>query len=95
MRYRRIKPSLVRDDRIADFAETCDVWTFASPSAVRAFVENVPGAPDLAQDKTIACIGPTTAQAAAEAGLTADVVAAEATVEGLIAALMLPVHAAP
>jgi len=88
------KTIAVRDPDIADLAETCDVWTFASASAVRSFVDNVPGAIDLAQDKTIACIGPVTATAARDAGLTADVIAGEASVEGLIAALSaLPARA--
>ncbi len=81
------KTSAVRNAALADLAETCDVWTFASASAVRAFFENVPGAVDLAQDKTIACLGPITAQAAKGVGLEVDVVPGNATVEGLIAAL--------
>lgn len=84
------KTSAVTDAALADFAETCDVWTFASASAVRAFLENVPGAADLAQDKTIACIGPVTAQAIRDAGLTPDVVAADSTTDGLLAALSSP-----
>jgi len=88
------KTSAVRDPDLADLAETCDVWTFSSASAVRSFVDNVPGATDLAQDKTIACIGPITAAAARDAGLTADVVAEEASVDGLVAALFsLPARA--
>ena len=86
----------VRDERIADLAETSDVWTFASGSAVKAFLANVPGAPDLAQDKIVACIGPVTATVARQVGLTVDVVADSFTAEGLIAALELqaaPVHA--
>ena len=77
----------VRDERIADLAETCDIWTFASASAVGAFLDNVPGAADLAQDKIVACIGPVTAASARDAGLTVDIVAETFTAEGLIAAL--------
>jgi uroporphyrinogen III methyltransferase/synthase len=72
---------------VADVAETCDVWTFASASAVHAFLELVPGAVDLAQDKLVACIGPITAEAAREAGLEPDIVAETATVEGLLEAM--------
>jgi len=88
----------VRDERIAEFAETCDVWTFASGSAVTSFLDNVPGAADLAQDKIVACIGPITAAAARDAGLTVDVVADTFTAEGLLAALEASaarVHATP
>jgi uroporphyrinogen III methyltransferase/synthase len=74
-------------DGVADLAETCDVWTFASASSVHAFLELVPGAVDLAQDKLVACIGPVTAEAAREAGLEPDVVAETATVEGLLDAM--------
>ncbi|MBC5800132.1 MAG: uroporphyrinogen-III C-methyltransferase [Candidatus Eremiobacteraeota bacterium] len=81
------KTTAVASPDLADLAETCDVWTFASGSAVRSFVANVPGAADLAQDKTIACFGPVTAAALREAGLAADVVAEEAGAGGLIAAL--------
>jgi len=84
------KTTPVADPNLADLAETCDVWTFASGSAVRSFVASVPGAADLAQGKTIACVGPVTAAAVRKAGLTADIVAAEAGVDGLIAALATP-----
>lgn len=77
----------VRDGGVADLAETSDVWTFASASSVHAFLELVPGAADLAQDKLVACIGPITAEAAREAGLEPDVVARTATVEGLLDAM--------
>jgi uroporphyrinogen-III synthase len=50
-------------------------------------VENVPGAGDLAQTKIVACIGPVTANAAFEHGISVDVVADEFTVDGLILAL--------
>jgi len=75
------------DAEIARAAEETDVWTFASGSAVRAFVENVPGAADLAQTKTVACIGPVSAEAARASGLPPDIVADEHTVDGLIEAL--------
>ncbi len=67
-----------------------DVVTFASASAVRAFVE-LAGAPEelgLGGDSepglfNIACIGPATAAAAEELGLRVDVVATEHTAGGL------------
>ncbi|MBD5653787.1 MAG: uroporphyrinogen-III synthase, partial [Candidatus Eremiobacteraeota bacterium] len=81
------KTSHVRDETMARLAEETDVWTFTSASTVHAFVENVPGAGDLAQTKTVACIGPITAGAARECGMEPDVVADDYTVEGLVVAL--------
>ncbi len=81
------KTSHVVDANLASLAETTDVWTFTSASTVMSFVENVPGAGDLAQTKIVACIGPVTANAAAEAGLSVDVIADDFTVDGLILAL--------
>jgi uroporphyrinogen III methyltransferase/synthase len=77
----------VSDPNLGSLAETTDVWTFTSASTVASFVENVPGAGDLAQDKIVACIGPVTAEAAREHGISVDVVADDYTVDGLILAL--------
>ncbi len=79
--------TLVADPGLAAAAERTDIWTFTSASTVRGFVENLPNASALAREKTVACIGPVTAEAARAAGLRVDVVADEFTVEGLIAAL--------
>lgn len=57
-----------------------DYLTFASGSAVRAFVEMTGGTKDYPK---IVCIGPVTAQAATEAGLTVSAVARQYTIEGL------------
>jgi len=81
------KTSHVVDPNLASLAESTDVWTFTSASTVTSFVENVPGAGDLAQTKIVACIGPVTANAALEHGISVDVVADEFTVDGLILAL--------
>ncbi len=81
------KTTHVVDPNLATLAESTDVWTFTSASTVASFVENVPGAGDLAQTKIVACIGPVTANAAREAGISVDVVADEFTVDGLIVAL--------
>ncbi|MDQ2857269.1 MAG: uroporphyrinogen-III C-methyltransferase [Candidatus Eremiobacteraeota bacterium] len=88
------KTSHVSDATIARAAEETDVWTFASASAVEAFVRNVPGAGDLAQAKVVACIGPITARAASELGIPPDVVASDYSIDGLVAALerALKVH---
>jgi len=87
------KTSHVRDATIATAAEAADVWTFASGSAVAAFVENVPDAAARAAGKIVACIGPVTAAAAREAGLRVDVVPEAFTVDGLLDALETTVAA--
>ncbi len=66
-----------------------DVVTFASPSAAANFgslfrAEELAAVPEHAR---IAVIGPTTADAVRELGLTADIVARESTARGLVAAI--------
>jgi uroporphyrinogen-III synthase len=67
-----------------DAASRADVVTFTSPSTVTGYA-------DLAGSRrvppVVACIGPVTAEAARRAGFEVDVVAAEHSVEGLVAAL--------
>jgi uroporphyrinogen-III synthase len=62
-----------------------DVITFTSSSAVAAFLD-LAGLGRL--PAVVACIGPVTARTAAQAGMRVDVVAAEHTGEGLVAALV-------
>ncbi|MDQ3983309.1 MAG: uroporphyrinogen-III synthase [Actinomycetota bacterium] len=61
-----------------------DVVTFTSASTVRSFVALA----GTAAGRGVACIGPVTAEAARESGLTVDVVSGEHTVEGLVRALV-------
>jgi len=74
--------------RAALAAGEFDTLTFASPSAVRGFAalldEEARGA---ARRCTVAAIGPVTAEALAEVGLPADVVAERADAAGLVEAL--------
>jgi uroporphyrinogen III methyltransferase/synthase len=63
-----------------------DVATFASPSALRAFVRGL-GA-DRLSSTVVAVIGPTTAEAAAALGVRVDVMPATPSVAALTAALV-------
>jgi len=64
-----------------------DVITFTSASTVRGFLTLLRGDSAAAHGKLIACIGPVTASAAADAGLRVDVIATTYTTAGLLAAL--------
>lgn len=74
-------------------AREFDAVTFASPSAVRGFVEIAGDAerlhltPRRPEGPVVACIGPTTAEAARAAGCRVDVAPARHTIEDLVAAL--------
>jgi uroporphyrinogen III methyltransferase/synthase len=78
------------DPQFAQRVAESDIVTFTSASTVNGFVHNL-GSPQTAREacagKTVACIGPITAQAAKDAGLPVHVVAPEHTVEGLVEAL--------
>jgi uroporphyrinogen-III synthase len=73
-------------------AEPVDIATFTSPSTVRNFASLVEtrgqSAADFLAGARIVCIGPITARAAAGEGLQVDMVAAEHTVPGLLAAIV-------
>jgi uroporphyrinogen III methyltransferase/synthase len=66
-------------------AESASAVTFTSSSTVTNYLA-VAG--DLPVPPVVACIGPVTAATARAAGLTVDVVAAEHTIDGLVAALV-------
>ena len=85
--YRTVVP---KDKDFAQKVGRADVLTFTSASTVRGFVQLLgEGATPAraASGKCVACIGPITANAAAQAGLTVDVVAQVFTTEGLLDAL--------
>jgi len=77
----------VDDDELAEKTGRADVVTFTSSSTVAGFVHNVPNAATVLAAKTVAAIGPITAQTARDAGIRVDVVAGEFTVDGLRRAL--------
>ncbi len=85
--YKTVVPS---DPDFARKIASADVLTFTSASTVRGFCELLGGetaAAELACGKCVACIGPITARAAADAGLSVDVVAQRFTTGGLLDAL--------
>jgi uroporphyrinogen III methyltransferase / synthase len=85
--YKTVVP---RDPDYAPKVARADVLTFTSASTVRGFAELLGGAAaasQAARGKCVACIGPITASAARELGLTVDVVASRYTTGGLLAAL--------
>jgi uroporphyrinogen III methyltransferase/synthase len=81
---------IVNDPDLAQRAYRADIVTFTSSSTVNGFVANVPRAARVLAAKTVAAIGPITAQTARDAGIRVDVVAGEFTVDGLLDALTIP-----
>ena len=82
------KTVMVHDPQLASKVAQCDIITFTSASTVRAFTSNLVDAAAIARAKTVACIGPITAQAAREAGLRVDAVSASFSANGLADALL-------
>jgi uroporphyrinogen III methyltransferase/synthase len=80
----------VDDPDLAAKTERADIVTFTSSSTVAGFAHNVPDAARALAHKTVAAIGPITAQTARERGIRVDVVADEFTVDGLLRALAEP-----
>ncbi|MGH2729896.1 MAG: uroporphyrinogen-III synthase, partial [Actinomycetota bacterium] len=76
-----------------------DVVIFSSASTAKGFVEMFGPPSELGlgpgddASRMVACIGPVTAEAARELGFKVDVVPAEHTSEGIVAALLQPVAA--
>lgn len=81
------KTVAVHDDGLETKARSCDILTFASASAVRAFVDGVSSTAAVCAGKTVACIGPVTASQAQQSGMRVDVVAQIFTAQGLCDAL--------
>jgi uroporphyrinogen III methyltransferase/synthase len=93
--YRTVEASAPRAE-VAAMVGQADAVTFASPSAVRAFLHlrDTDGR-RLPVPPVVACIGPTTAAAARAAGITVAVEPSRASVEGLVAALVAHFGAVP
>jgi uroporphyrinogen III methyltransferase/synthase len=72
-----------------------DVMTFTGPSTVLDFVKmhGAEAVADLLKNTVVACVGPVTAQAAAAQGITANVIADDHTIPGLVSAIVK--HARP
>lgn len=85
--YRTIVPPGAAEQARRICGGGIEVITFTSSSTVRNLLELLGGDKALLEPALIACIGPVTAAAARELGLRVDLVAAEATVEGLAAAV--------
>jgi uroporphyrinogen III methyltransferase/synthase len=66
-------------------ASSADAITFTSSSTVTNYLAL---AGDVAVPPVVACIGPVTASTARDAGVSVDIVAAEHTIDGLVAALV-------
>ncbi|MFQ5924712.1 MAG: uroporphyrinogen-III C-methyltransferase [Dehalococcoidia bacterium] len=64
-----------------------DIITFTSSSTVTNLLALLGGERQAIERTTIACIGPTTAATAAEAGLKVDIVAQDHTIPGLVEAM--------
>jgi len=71
---------------LAELKRGVEAVTFTSGSAARNFAA-LAGLPAAGPRPAVACIGPVTAAVARQAGLPVDVVAAEFTLDGLVAAL--------
>jgi uroporphyrinogen-III synthase len=84
------KTVVADDDAFGEKVARADILTFTSASTVRGYSALLGGdeaAAAAASGKSIACIGPITAQAAREIGLRVDVIASVFTTSGLLDAL--------
>ena len=83
----RTLPAAPDPRSLAELKRGVDAITFTSASAARNFALVIAGETLASGPAIIACIGPVTAAAAKQAGWPAGVVAAEYTLDGLVAAL--------
>jgi len=87
--YRTVQPqeTLSRGKQMLMDGEI-DVTTFTSSSTVRNLISLLGRDWQSVNNTTVACIGPVTAAAAVDSGLTVDVVAREHTIPGLVQAII-------
>ncbi|MCA9582361.1 MAG: uroporphyrinogen-III C-methyltransferase [Myxococcales bacterium] len=86
--YRTAAPQGRDDGALRQVVEGVDVVTFTAPSTVRNLLSLLGrGGPGLLRGKELAAIGPITAAAVREEGLSPTVVATQYTAEGLVEAL--------
>ena len=85
--YRTVTPDDAAERAAEVLAQDVDVATFTSSSTVGNLVTLLNGDLQRLRGAKIACIGPVTAAAAKEAGLTVDIVAEESTIGGLVKAI--------
>jgi hydroxymethylbilane synthase len=83
--YRAVPPPNLRQ-QLTEVLPGVDLLTFTSSSTVRHFVDAVGARPD--SRTRVACIGPVTAQTAADLGLRVDIIAQEFTARGLVDAIV-------
>jgi uroporphyrinogen III methyltransferase/synthase len=88
--YRTVTQPLEAGRVLAVLAERPDVITFTSSSTVRGFLAGLGGMnlDEMLRGVVVACIGPITAQAAREGGLTPHIIAEEYTMPGLTRAIV-------
>ncbi len=79
-----IDPAIVAAIETGEF----DVATFASSSCVRALASLLPNGLSSLLVSAVACLGPVTAETARDYGLRVDIVAEDATMAGLVQALI-------
>lgn len=72
-----------------------DAVMFMSPTAVRRFASLIGSeqAADLLRTTVVAALGPVTAEAAEQLGITAQIVPQKSTIEALVASLVAHFHA--
>ena len=85
--YRNVRPEGIEQKARQALARGVDVITFTSSSTVRNLLALLGDERRLLDGCLTACIGPITAGAAEELGLSVDIIAAEHNVEGLADAL--------
>jgi len=86
--YRTVKPDKADLRGIHRlFEDDIDIITFTSSSTVTNLVEALDGDVETINRTNVACIGPSTASAAEEAGIRVDITAQEHTIPGLVAAI--------